>query len=160
MEERSYRLAQYEIIEKSKDIIWWKAHGGFANAKSGKCCIEGNVLFIGPSDREEEGFLINEFLEHLEKFPRWDRTKYYCPSFTLYTCKDDRLWHGMEQSRTKETHRHNRTENSNMTPSDKGAHISISAVSHIRQAKGKLGEAFRRCKGLVGFKSKKGSPEG
>ncbi len=127
--------------------------------KSGKCFIEGNVLFIGPSERDEEGFLINEFLEYLSKFPRWDRTKYYCPSFMLYTCKEDRLWHGIEQSIIKETHRQNRTESSSMTSSDKTTLISMSPVTHIRQAKGKLGEAFRRCKGLVGFRSKKGSPE-
>ena len=31
MEDRSYRLAQYEIIEKGSGEIWWKAHGGFAD---------------------------------------------------------------------------------------------------------------------------------
>ena len=160
MEDRSYKLGRYEIIEKSGGEIWWKSHGSFANQKMGKCFIEGNVLFIGPSEKDEEGFLINEFLEYLEKFQRWDRTKYYCPSFTLYTCKEDRLWHGIEQSKIKETHRQDRTGSSSMTSSDKTTLISMSPVTHIRQAKGKLGEAFRRCKGLVGFKSKKGSPEG
>ena len=160
MEDRSYKLGRYEIIEKSGGEIWWKSHGSFANQKMGKCFIEGNVLFIGPSEKDEEGFLINEFLEYLEKFQRWDRTKYYCPSFTLYTCKEDRLWHGIEQSKIKETHRQNRTGSSSMTSSDKTTLISMSPVTHIRQVKGKLGEAFRRCKGLVGFKSKKGSPEG
>jgi hypothetical protein len=67
MEERFYRLAQYEIIEKSTDIICWKAHGGFANIKSGKCFIEGDILFIGPSEMDEIGFLKNEFLEYLRQ---------------------------------------------------------------------------------------------
>ena len=160
MEDRSYRLGRYEIIEKSGGAIWWKSHGGFATQKMGKCFIEGNVLFIGSSERDEEGFLINEFLEHLEKFPRWNRTKYYCPSFMLYTCEEDRLWHGIDQTRIKETHSQNRTESSSMTFSDKITHISISPVKHIRQVKGKLGEAFRRCKGLVGFRPKKGDSEG
>ena len=104
---------------------------------------------------DEEGFLINEFLEYLDKFPRWDRTKYYCPSFRLYTCEDDRLWHGIEQSQIKETHRHNRTEHSKMTSSDKRACISVSSRIQMSQVKGKLGDAIRRCKGLVGFRSKK-----
>jgi hypothetical protein len=160
MEDKSYRLGRYEIIEKSGGEIWWKSHGGFAAQKMGKCFIEGNVLFIGRSERDEEGFLINEFLEHLEKFPRWDRTKYYCPSFMLYTCEEDKLWHGIDQSRVKETHRQNRTERSSMPFSDKITLISVSPVSQVRQLKGKLGEAFRRCKGLVGFSPKKGGPEG
>ena len=159
MEERSYRLAQYEIILKGNGEIWWKAHRGFAAAKSGKCFIEGNVLFIGLSEMDEEGFLINEFLEYLDKFPRWDRTKYYCPSFRLYTCEDDRLWHGIEQSQIKETHRHNRTEHSKMTSSDKRACISVSSRIQMSQVKGKLGDAVRLCKGLVGFRSKKDGSE-
>ena len=159
MEDRSYRLGRYEIIEKSGGEIWWKSHGSFANQKMGKCFIEGNVLFIGPGERDEEGFLINEFLEYLEKFPRWDRTKYYCPSFMLYTCEEDRLWHGIDRSRIKETHSQNRTGSSSMTFSDKITLISISPENHIRQVKGKLGEVFRRCKGLVGFRPKKGDLE-
>ena len=159
MEDRSYRLAQYEIILKGSGEIWWKSHRGFAAAKSGKCFIEGDVLFIGPSERDEEGFLINEFLEYLDKFPTWDRTKYYCPSFRLYSCMDDRLWDGIEQSKSKETHRHNRIENSKMTSSDKRARISISSRIQMSQVKGKLGDAVRRCKGLVGFRSKKDGSE-
>jgi hypothetical protein len=46
MKERSYRLGQYEIILESNGGICWKAHGGFADIKSGKCFIEGNVLTL------------------------------------------------------------------------------------------------------------------
>ena len=159
MEDRSYRLNLYEIIEKSSGEIWWKSHGGFAAQKNGKCFIEGNVLFIGPSEMYEEGFLINEFLEYLDKFPRWDRTGYYCPSFRLYTCTDDKLWNGIEQSKNKETHGHNKTEHSKMTSSDKSARISVSSRIQMRQVKGKLGDAVRLCKGLVGFRSKKDGSE-
>jgi hypothetical protein len=159
MQDRSYRLGRYEIIEKSGGAIWWKSHGGFATQKMGKCFIEGNILFICSSEMDEEGFLINEFLEHLEKFPRWDRTKYYCPSFMLYTCEEDMLWHGIDQSRIRETHGQIRTGSSSMTFSDKITLISTSPVNHIRQVKGKLGEAFRRCKGLVRFRPKKGDLE-
>lgn len=61
MKERSYRLAQYEIVLESNGGIWWKAHGGFADAKSGKCFIEGNVLFLGPSEENEPGCLKTSF---------------------------------------------------------------------------------------------------
>ncbi len=87
MEERSYRLAQYEIILKGSGEIWWKAHGGFADARSGTCFIEGNVLFIGPSEVNRHGFLKNEFLNYLKELPEWNRTKYYCSSYTLHACK-------------------------------------------------------------------------
>jgi len=90
MQERSYRLAQYEIILESNGRIRWRAHGGFANTKSGKCFIEGNVLFIGPSEKSEAGLLKNEFREHLKRLPQWDMTKYYCPSYTLHACKGGR----------------------------------------------------------------------
>ena len=159
MEDRSFRLGRYEIIEKSGGEIWWKAHGGFANQNKGKCFIEGNVLFIGPSERDEEGFLINEFIEYLDKFPRWNRTKYYCPSFMLYTCKDDRLWYGIEPPAAKETKSRNRTEASKMTPPKSSPRASMSSRLQISQLKGKLGDAVRRCKGLVRFGSKKSDPE-
>jgi hypothetical protein len=159
MEERSYRLARYEIIVKSTDIIWWKAHGGFANANSGKCFIEGDILFIGPSEMDEIGFLKNEFLEYLRQLPQWNRTKYYCPRYTLYRCRDGRVWDGIEPSTKKEARWHDRSDMSSMTSADEITLSSGSPVTRIRQVKGKLGEAFCCCKGLVGFRSKKGSPE-
>ena len=159
MEDRSFRLGRFEIIEKSGGEIWWKAHGGFASQKNGKCFIEGNILFIGPSEKDEEGFLINEFIEYLDKFPRWNRTKYYCPSFMLYTCKDDRLWYGIEPPAAKETKSRKRTEASKMTPPKRSPRASMSSRLQISQLKGKLGDAVRRCKGLVRFGSKKSDPE-
>jgi hypothetical protein len=157
--ERSYRLAHYEIVLESNGGIWWKAHGGFANTKSGKCFIEGEVLFIGPSETEEAGFLKSEFIEYLRPFPEWDKTKYYCPNYTLYACKEGRVRDGTNRKKREEADGHRGRENSSMTPTDKTACITISPLRRIRQVKGKLGEAFRRCKWLGGLDSEKANPE-
>jgi len=83
----SYRLAEYEIMEVSDGSIWWKAHVGFGAAASGKCFIEGNVLFISsPMEMEEPASLKNEFLEHLRSLPKWEKTRYYCTRYELHAC--------------------------------------------------------------------------
>lgn len=83
---KSYRLAEYEITERNGEIRW-KAHYGFGAARSGRCFIEGNILFLAPPcEVDGSSFLKNEFLEHLRKFPEWDRTKYYCARFEIHEC--------------------------------------------------------------------------
>lgn len=51
MAEIFYRLGPYQIIERDNGELWWKSHGGFASVRSGLCFIEGNILFMGPSER-------------------------------------------------------------------------------------------------------------
>lgn len=87
----SYRLGRFEIIEKKNDEIWWETHAGFGRFRSGKCFIEGEILFIGPYQTEEPGFLIGEFIEHLNTYPKWEKTKYYCSSYFIYSCKTGRM---------------------------------------------------------------------
>ncbi len=88
--ETSYRLGRYEIIEKGNGDLWWKCHGGFANVNVGKCFIGGDILFIGASKSEESGLLKNEFILHLNRLPKWEKTKYYCSSYTIYSSKTGR----------------------------------------------------------------------
>lgn len=86
MNKLSYRLAEYEITEMYGEI-WWKAHAGFGTTKTGKCFIEGNVLFLAPHCEVDEATLLkNEFLQHLRKLPKWDRTKFYCTRFEIHEC--------------------------------------------------------------------------
>lgn len=150
MDDQSYRLAQYEIIQRSSGEICWKSHGGFAAAKKGKCFIEGNVLFIGPSEAEETGFLKNEFLEYLRQLPRWVKTKFYCPSFTLHACKGRRAEDAGKATARRKSEERDRPERSSTTPCDEASFCAISPTWKIRRARTKLGEVFRRCKGLVG----------
>ena len=86
-ENKSYKLAQHEIIESGNGTLRWESHAGLSALKAGKCLIIGNVLVIGPSEIEKPGFLKREFLEHLNKLPQWDKTEYYCPSHVLYRCE-------------------------------------------------------------------------
>lgn len=83
---KSYRLAEYEITERYGEI-WWKAHAGFGTTKAGRCFIEGRILFLAPHCEVDEATLLkNEFLEHLRKLPKWDRTKFYCTRFEIHEC--------------------------------------------------------------------------
>ena len=89
-EDRFYRLGQYKIIEKQNGALWWESYGGFSSLRSGKCLIEGNIIFLGASETKEHGYLLLEFKEHLHQLPRWEKTKYYSPSYTIYSCKTGR----------------------------------------------------------------------
>ena len=89
-EDRFYRLGQYKIIEKYNGALWWESYGGFSSLRGGKCLIEGDILFLGASKTKEHGHLLLEFKEHLDQLPRWEKTKYYCPSYTMYSSKTGR----------------------------------------------------------------------
>jgi hypothetical protein len=58
--------------------LWWIAHHGFAEQRSGRCLVHDNILVLGRSRSKENGFLKREFSERLREFPVWDKTKYYC----------------------------------------------------------------------------------
>ena len=89
-EDKFYRLGQYKIIEKHKGALYWESYGGFSSVKGGKCFIEGDILFLGVGETKEHGYLMLEFKEHLDQLPRWEKTKYYSPSYTIYSCKTGR----------------------------------------------------------------------
>ena len=91
MKDTSYRLGRYEIIEKENGEVWWETHAGFGRLRAGKCFIVEEILFIGPYETEKLGFLKGEFIEHLNKFPKWEKTKSYCSSYTIYNCKTGKM---------------------------------------------------------------------
>lgn len=97
MESKSYKLAQYCIIEKNNSEIWWETHGGVGSLKKGKCFVQGDILFIGPPETEEAGYLKREFLEKLRKFPQWTKTKYYCSSYSIHECSPGDNRHKLER---------------------------------------------------------------
>lgn len=99
MQNTAYRLAEYKIIENQHGDLWWESHIGLGSLKSGKCFIDGDILFITPSDITGPGFLKGEFLDQLNRLPKWKKTKYYCASCTIYECKTDnrtRLFEGID----------------------------------------------------------------
>jgi hypothetical protein len=85
--ELSYKLGRYKITEAFGGGLWWESHHGVGSLKKGKCTIEGSILILGPSEIEEPGFLKREFVEHLDKLPNWDKTKYYCLSHSIHKCR-------------------------------------------------------------------------
>jgi hypothetical protein len=89
-EDMFYRLGQYKIIEKDNGALCWEAYGGFSSLKGGKCFIEGDILFLGAGETKKHGYLLLEFKEHLNKLQRWEKTKYYSPSYTIYSCDTGR----------------------------------------------------------------------
>jgi hypothetical protein len=107
IEDRFYRLGQYKIIEKHNGALCWESYGGFSSIKGGKCLIEGDILFLVAGETKEHGYLLLEFKEHLNKLPRWEKTKYYCPSYTIYSCKTGRrcLLEEREKEPDRETFR-------------------------------------------------------
>ena len=90
MQHTAYRLGEYKIIEYEHGDLWWETHIGLGSSKSGKCFINGDILFIKPSDSMGPGFLKGEFLDHLNKLPKWEKTKYYCASYKIHECKSGR----------------------------------------------------------------------
>ena len=83
----SYKLSRYKIIEEAGGGLWWEAHSGVGNAQTGRCYVEGNILIIGPTESENPGFLKQEFMEHLDQLPRWEKTEFYCLSHSIYRCR-------------------------------------------------------------------------
>jgi len=83
MNEIKYKLDEFIIIEHSGVLLTWVTHIALGAQRSGRCFIVGNILLIGPLDREEAGFLKLEFHEHLMKLPPWDKTRYYCFASSL-----------------------------------------------------------------------------
>jgi hypothetical protein len=85
-----YRLAEYKIIEGEDGHIWSETHSGFCSVKTGRCFVNGSILFIEPGHiSEENGFLKGEFLDQLNRLPKWEKTNYYCIGFTIVKCRAD-----------------------------------------------------------------------
>jgi len=83
MNESTYRLGEYRIIEYDNGQLWWERHFAFGMQRRGKCFILRDILIIGHWSHEEIGYLILEFYEQLEKLPDWNKTCHYCFAFEL-----------------------------------------------------------------------------
>jgi len=84
--ETSYRLREYKIIESGINELNWEAHFGLGAFQRGKCFRKGSILFIGPPEYANAGFLKGEFLDHISKLPIWLKTSYYCKGLDVYHC--------------------------------------------------------------------------
>jgi len=84
---KAYRLGEYKIIESGIGELRWEAHSGFAEFQQGRCFTKRTILFIGPAENDQMGFLKGDFLDHIRTFPAWSKTQYYCSAFEIYHCK-------------------------------------------------------------------------
>lgn len=84
-----FRLGEHKIIQAG-GALWWEAHTGVGAFKTGRCFVRGNILFLGPSEREEPGYLKREFLESLQALPQWGHTRYYCSTYSMNECRSGR----------------------------------------------------------------------
>ena len=147
-EDRVYRLGQYKIIKKPNGALFWESYGGFSSVKGGKCFIEGDILFLVAGETKEHGYLLLEFKEHLDKLPRWEKTKYYCPSYTIYSCKTGRrcILEEREKKLDKKTPRI-RTNVYPEVTKDRGIlarqSVAMEAIINIRRRSAEILELFR-----------------
>ena len=88
----SYRLGRFEVLENENGEVSWKTHAGLGRLKHGMCSIKDDILFMGASSkvelkkRGEIGFSKKPFFKDLSKLLGWEKTKYYCSSYTIRTC--------------------------------------------------------------------------
>ena len=82
-----YRLGEYKITESYTGELRWEAHFGLGELRAGRCYKKGSILFLGPVEIQQNGFLKSEFLDHLKDIPAWQKTTYYCHNPELFHCK-------------------------------------------------------------------------
>jgi len=85
-----FKLGGYKITQSHTGNLRWEAHFGFGEIEEGRCFKKGSILFIGPMESRRDGFLKFEYMAHLNGFPDWFKTKYYCRGFEVYHCKTGR----------------------------------------------------------------------
>jgi len=76
MATNNYRLGEYKLIETGMGELRWEAHCGFAALHEGRCFRKGAILFIGPAENDQIGFLKGDFLDHIQAFIDADIIRY------------------------------------------------------------------------------------
>jgi hypothetical protein len=94
----SFRLGQFEIVEKRGRKLLWKSYSGRADIKVGKAFVDDNILFLGHSESEITGIPKKDFLERISLLPLWERTDYYCHRYSLYSCETDTICFGFDEN--------------------------------------------------------------
>jgi hypothetical protein len=87
MKKNIYKLGENKIIESDTGELRWESHFGLGEFQEGRCFKKGTILFIGPAERQCDGFLKLEFIDRLKPLPEWLKTKYYCRGLEVYYCK-------------------------------------------------------------------------
>jgi len=83
----AFRLQKYEIIEKTNNQFVWRTYAGPNTVSGGNCIILEDILFIGSWQNEQSTMSKRQFLQNIQKLPKWDQTKYFCPKLSLHESK-------------------------------------------------------------------------
>jgi hypothetical protein len=82
----TFRLQKYEITKKRDDSVVWRTYAGPNIGRGGNCIILEDILFIGSGQNERFALIKRQFLSDLERLPKWDQTRYFCPRLSLHDC--------------------------------------------------------------------------
>jgi hypothetical protein len=119
-EDVAFSLQRYEIIRKSDVQIIWRTYAGPNTLNGGTCSILEDILFITSGQNEQYTLKKRQFLDDLQRLPKWNHTKYYCPRLSLYDCKTENRVQEKREKRHIElmaTDKHNTSNNhKNSTP--------------------------------------------
>ncbi|SPD73564.1 hypothetical protein PITCH_A190140 [uncultured Desulfobacterium sp.] len=85
--ELNFRLQKYQIILNADGHVLWKTYAGPSTGIGGTGIILEDILFIGSPQNEQSNFTKRQFLADLQKLPKWDQTRYFCPKLSLHECK-------------------------------------------------------------------------
>ena len=80
----SYKLGHYEITEKNAGRLFWKTYRGKTVAKTGRCNINGNILFLGPAETVMSSPLKRAPMQKSACLPDWEKTGYYCRIYAIH----------------------------------------------------------------------------
>jgi len=97
-EDVSFRLGQFEIIEKRDCKLLWKSYSGRTDMKVGKAFVDGNILFLGRGVSENTGIIKKDFLERLSMLLAWGKTDYFCQNYTLYSCETNTISYELDEN--------------------------------------------------------------
>lgn len=86
-ENLTFRLERYQITKKTDGKIFWKTYAGPNTAQSGDCIVLEDILFIGSWQTDQSSLDKRQFIANLKQLPKWDQTRYYCPTLSLHDCK-------------------------------------------------------------------------
>jgi hypothetical protein len=116
--------------------LFWKSPSGLGTLKKGRCHIKGNILFLEPGETEPSSLLRRQFIQQLIRLPDWERTKYFCPSYTIYYSNTGAICRSLEEEKEL-----NGTENIVANHKTYGAGINIK-IKPIIVNKGDTKEKF------------------
>jgi len=125
--------------------LFWKSPSGLDTLKKGRCHIKGSILFLEPGATEQSSLLKRAFMQQLIRLPDWRRTKYFCPSYTIYYSNTGAICRSLVEGKDL-----NSTKNIVANHKTYGAGINIKPIIVNKgDTKEKLESLFNFCKTLV-----------